>query len=351
MDIVKEVLEKQQKELEKYKPVTVEKHLEVRNDLGMMLCTDPNDINAEQLKENKENFLQELTRDNVQLLLNEIWDLPTERIDECVVAKLPPSTTILPRLRKIPGPKVLTKWEKFAKEKGIKKRKKDKKIFDQELDKWVPTYGYRRAEAEKSKDWVLEVPQTADPMADMFQQKVDLRNEKVAKNEIQRMKNIVRAKKMDIPRSGYLGPEVASSKQLLTAASIAKASTASIGKFQEKLPKEKQARGIGIKELMPGLKRKTSHLREISEKEENLELIKSVLNKKPKLNVDAAISLQKKEAKEEREKEATEGGAKKKGKKGGSKKGKAGKSRQFKKPKGGRGQKVSGKKTAGRKRR
>lgn len=75
-----------------------------------------------------------LTRDNTQLLINDIWQLNTERVDECIVAKLPQSTTVLPRLRKVPGPKALTKWEKFAQEKGISKKKKDKKVYDQTLD-------------------------------------------------------------------------------------------------------------------------------------------------------------------------------------------------------------------------
>lgn len=139
----------------------------------------------------------------------------------------------------------------------------------------------------------MEVPENANPMDDMFQKKIDLRSEKVAKNEIQRMKNIVRARKEDVPRSGYLGGEAASSNQLLTAVTVAKASTASVGKFQNKLPKEKEARGIGVKELIPGSKRKASHITEQPEKEVNLDLIKSVLNKKPKIDIEKAISLQK----------------------------------------------------------
>lgn len=136
-------------------------------------------------------------------------------------------------------------------------------------------------------------------MEDQFQKKIDMRSEKVAANEIKRMKNIVRAKKIPVPRAGYLGPEAASSTQLLTAASVAKASTASVGKFQDKLPKEKMARGIGVKELMPGAKRKASHIGEVAENVQNLELIKSVLNKRPKIDVDKAISLQKREARDE----------------------------------------------------
>lgn len=85
----------------------------------------------------------------------------------------------------------------------------------------------------------------------------------------------------------------------MTAATVAKASTASVGKFQDKLPKEKTARGIGVKELIPGSKRKASHIGEQPENIQNLELIKSVLNKRPKFDEDKAISLQKREARNE----------------------------------------------------
>lgn len=80
----------------------------------------------------------------------------------------------------------------------------------------MPTYGFKRAQAEREKDWVLEVPGNADPMEDQFAKKVDLRSEKVAKNEIQRMRNIVKARKGAIPRTGYLGPDAAKSNDVST---------------------------------------------------------------------------------------------------------------------------------------
>lgn len=82
----------------------------------------------------QEEYLMALTRDNTQLLLNEIWELPTERVEETIVAKLPAAKYRLPRARKIPEPKPMTKWQKFAQEKGIKKQKRDKKVYDQVLD-------------------------------------------------------------------------------------------------------------------------------------------------------------------------------------------------------------------------
>lgn len=83
------------------------------------------------------------------------------------------------------------------------------------------------------------------------------------------------------------------------ASTVAKASTASVGKFQDKLPKEKVARGIGVKELIPGAKRKPSHLINGDEKVANLELIKSVLSKRAKIDDDKAFTVQKREEREE----------------------------------------------------
>lgn len=249
-------------------------------------------------RENREKYLLDLTRDNVQLLINGIFELPTERVEEQIVAKLPKPTFDLPRARRLPTPKQPTKWEEFAKKKGIKKRVRDKKVYDEELEKWVPTYGYLKAKAEKEKDWCLEVPQNVDPNTDMFQKKKDLKNERIAKNEIKRMKNIARAQKVEMPRAGFMGEDSASAKELQVAATIAKSSTASVGKFQESLPKEKEARGLGVKELIPGAKRKRTFDPKM-ERSEQIEIAQKILNKKPQINIDKAIQLQKKEEREE----------------------------------------------------
>ncbi|GAB0092296.1 Ribosome biogenesis regulatory protein [Sergentomyia squamirostris] len=346
MDIVNEILEREQKEQAKYKPITVEKLLEVQNDLGLLLCADVNDLDDERLKTDSDDYLLNLTRDNVQLLLNDLWQQPTEVVEESVLAKLPAPSHTVPRERKIPEPKPLTKWQKFAQEKGIKKKPRMKKVFDQEQDKWVPTFGYKRAAAEKDRDWVLEVPANADPMEDQFQKKKDIRKERIAKNEIQRMKNIARAQKIKIPRVGIPNSEAASSKELLTAATVAKASTASVGKFQEKLPKDKKVRGLGLKELLPGQKRKSSHLE--PEMKKNIDLVESVLKKRPKVDIEKAITLQKRDDREKREATEIDTPMRQKGKKGGKSKAK---SKGVKKPKGGKGQRNPNKRTLGRKRR
>lgn len=50
MDIVREILEKEQRDLEKFKSIQVAKHLEVRTDLGLLMCSDPNDLDGKSLK-------------------------------------------------------------------------------------------------------------------------------------------------------------------------------------------------------------------------------------------------------------------------------------------------------------
>lgn len=51
----------------------------------------------------------------------------------------------LPRGKPIPKPKPLTKWEKFAKEKGIVKKKRSKLAFDEATQDWKRIHGYDKA--------------------------------------------------------------------------------------------------------------------------------------------------------------------------------------------------------------
>lgn len=283
----------------------------------------------------------------------DFFKLPTERVEESVVAMLPEPKLPLPRSRKLPEPKVLSRWEQFAKSKGLKKTKKDKKVYDEVLGKWVPTYGYQHNKAEKEKDWCLEVPKNVDPMTDMFQEKRDLRLEKISKNEINRMKNIARAKKIKLPRTGFVGEASATSKELSTAVSIAKNSTASVGKFQDKLPKEKAARGLGVHELLPGARKRKRLPDAAGEKTKNLDLVESILKKRPKIDVDKAITLQRRENRQKmvEAEDGNEERSTKKGKKGGKGK-KRGGGKKGQKPKGSHGvRSVAKRKTFGRKRR
>jgi regulator of ribosome biosynthesis len=55
----------------------------------------------------------------------------------------------------VPKEKELTKWEKFAKEKGIVKKKRSRMLFDEEKGEYLPRFGYKKAN-DQSKQWAFE---------------------------------------------------------------------------------------------------------------------------------------------------------------------------------------------------
>jgi len=269
------------------RPTKVDKVLELDFDLGNLLASDPNEVFVKSLKSNPSLYLKTLARDNTQLLLNRIWTLPFERVDDVIIAKLPTPTFLLPREKPAPKARALTKWQTYAKDKGITKRKKTKLVWDEIVNAWVPRFGYQRAVAQHEKDWVLEVPGNADPYEDQFEKKTEAKSERVAKNELQRLKNIARARKVTVPSAGLLPSARPSKNELHQAMHVAKKATASLGKFQEKLPKEKPLRKTGKKRQFEPLVQSAG-----VEKTKNLEVLDRIMNKKPKIVAEKAVNFQ-----------------------------------------------------------
>jgi len=303
----------------------VSKPLELEIDLGNMLAVDPNQM--EVLGSDKEDALLHLARDNTQLLLNAIWQLETERVEDVVVAKFPPPTTKLPREKPMPKPKVMTKWEKYAKEKGItKKKKKSSLVWDDVVQKWIPQFGYKKVQAEQDKNWMMPLKGNAPDTENPYEKEAEAKREKIAKNELQRLKNLARAKKVTLPSVGVVPvgstkkdnvKAVTQSEDLKKAAEIAKTSTASLGKFQENLSKklEKTAKTKGNKRKFE------SNTGDASlEKTRTLGILESITNKSARLDMDAAVNKQifreDQERRTEKEKERDSKGKMKKGGKG-----------------------------------
>lgn len=53
-------------------------------------------------------------------------------------------------------------------------------------------------------------------MEDMFAKKASEKSEKVAKNELQRLKNVARSKKIKVPREGLPNADKATASQVTT---------------------------------------------------------------------------------------------------------------------------------------
>ncbi|BES99053.1 Hypothetical protein NTJ_11869 [Nesidiocoris tenuis] len=336
------------------KSTSVAKLVDVEIDPATLLVSDTNELDLKAYRNNADKYLESLARDDAQLLINALWEYPTERYEDCIVAKLPPPKYVIPREKPVPQPKPLTRWEEFAKRKGIEPNKKKSNLtWDDVLKKWVPRFGYKKSAAEKEKDWLIEIPQSEDPYVDMFEKKAQVKSEKVSKNEFQRLRNIAKAKNVKVPSMGLPPTPKLNSRQLNSAAKIAHLSTASLGKFQPHSSKEKLLSRGNIVPLEKKRKLPVPSLEE--ERKRNLNIANSILNKKPKLDVDKVVNRQ--IHSEEVEASEQKQSKKRKGRGGGKKrrsKGHHPANKEGKKPKGGGGKRLfggKGKQQSGRKRR
>jgi len=302
-DVAASVLAAAAEQDKQYSSILVEKPLELELDLGNLLAVDNNQLETNKLNDRveREEYLQELARDNTQILINAIWGLPTEKVEEVVVAKFPPPTHRLPREKPVPVPRELTKWEKYAKDKGItNKKKKDRLVWDDIVNKWVPQFGFKKKQAEQEKNWCIPIKETADPNLNPFEKMEEEKQERKAKNELQRLRNVARLKNVKVPTVGVVTPSVAGtggksvgfSDELKNAAELVKSSTASLGKFQPDLAKkmEKTAKTKGKKRQFESNTAPADR-----EKERNLGILESITNKQAKLDIGAGITANRKE--------------------------------------------------------
>lgn len=302
---IEDVLAKAEKdEAERLKSITVHKELDLEFDIGNLLAFDKTSINTREFKQqNKDEFLRSLARDNTQLLINEIWKHPSEKVEEVLVVNLPDPITQLPREKPAPKPRPPTKWEQFAKLKGIQKKKKTNLVWDEVHKEWRRRWGYKRAK-DHTKEWLIEVPENADPSEDQFAKRNQAKKERVAKNEFNRLRNIARAQKLKVPGVGLAPTGQQSKAELAKAVSVAKSSTASVGKFQERLPKEKPQRKTGKKRQFQPLIGDFA-----GEKQKHLEILKVIESKRPRLDITKAVNKQMRE-------EDSEASKRRQGKKG-----------------------------------
>nr|ACO15236.1 Ribosome biogenesis regulatory protein homolog [Caligus clemensi] len=215
-----------------------ERPIDQVNDLGNLLGAETNEL-PEVIDE---EFIKSRTRDNLQILVNDIWCLETSRVEDAIVVSLPVPITRLPREKPLPKEKPLTRWEAYAKSKGIvnNKSKKSRLLWDDSVREWVPRFGYKKAQAEVKKTWIMELKGNAPDSEDPFEKAAQEKRERIAKNEIHRMRNLARAKNVKVPsvKEAVLPKTTsrkASANELSKAAELAKRSTASLGVFQEKL--------------------------------------------------------------------------------------------------------------------
>lgn len=143
----------------KRQPVTVDKPIPYTFDLGNLLCTDANPLPTSHAI--TESDLQAAARDCAQVLINQLLSTcPIVRSSDgdSVTFQLPGPTTPLPREKSVPKDKAPTKWEQFAKKKGIAGKKKDTDlVYDETKGDWVRKWGRDGKNKSTESDWLVEI--------------------------------------------------------------------------------------------------------------------------------------------------------------------------------------------------
>lgn len=110
----------------------------------------------------------------IRQIIKEIKLNKSTRKDGTLLYEILPTEYVLPKSYN--EEKEKTKWEKFAEEKGIKKKKKSRMVFSEKLNKWLPRYGSRSEQNQILQGGVVEVEQSMSKM-------INEKRARVAKNK------------------------------------------------------------------------------------------------------------------------------------------------------------------------
>ncbi|KAJ9140964.1 hypothetical protein P3X46_031553 [Hevea brasiliensis] len=273
-------------------------------DLGHLMAFDHHH-HFPPVPSSREDMVEECVRKGtelVQAIAVSLFNLPsTEDIDGPLV-KLPPPTMKLPREKHLPKPKPPTKWELFAKAKGIKKQKKDKVVWDEQTSTWKRRYGYDRVNDDEDIP-IIEAKMTDEPGEDPFSKRKAEKKKRVKKQEKNQLQNLKQAAKADalpshiqlaataLPITGtQAAPKKVAKDELGNVAGLAATATASGGKFDKKFPGEKPVKKQGKHRKFLPVVESSGMGRQ--EKEQTDKVLSKIIsqNSHEILNIDKAVS-------------------------------------------------------------
>jgi regulator of ribosome biosynthesis len=225
----------------------------------------------------------DVAREAIEALVRAIFSLPTESTEDGKVAVLPAPVYTMPRAKPIPKERAATKWEKYAKEKGIQKKKsRDRLVWNEARQEYLPRFGARSA---KNLDQAAILPHK-DPFSVAKREK----NSRVRDNTKKLVANVARGDKrslkkskiapllaLDVAPRGPSGKKNIPKAKLRDAISVAQRSTASAGRFDHKLKNEPKPKLTGNKRKLPDPTPRKQTL--ASEKERSQKILDRVLNK------------------------------------------------------------------------
>ncbi|CAM9794454.1 unnamed protein product [Scytosiphon promiscuus] len=223
-------------------------------DLRNLLVVNPHQVDENALADDSEEYLKGQAQAAVQSLINRLFVLPTVPSEVGPVATLPAKEdSVLPRAKPVPAPKAETRWDRFAKEKGIMGSKRSRMVWDDEMKEWRPRHGFKRANDGVLNHAIVEVKPGKDPLADPWSEARVEKKGRVEKNLHNRSKNQERAGvkpgiPVDLMPGARDGPAKRGKANTKGALELVQQSTASMGKFDEKRQAEPERRkGKGVR--------------------------------------------------------------------------------------------------------
>lgn len=219
--------------------------------MGNLAVVDPCSIDKKAFKKHKEHFMISHTRAAMILLFEKLDQLPFEMDRQGRIIELPEETLDIPREKPLPKAKPLTRWEKFAQEKGIEKKRRSQMVFDEKTEEYKPRHGKDRftAEGEEKKGPWLMVGSNGKPDDhDPYAARLDDKKKSKEKQKMQEQRNVE-----EQAQKGYKGPLTVSGKlrgkaedmdktsakgKLKDDLLVAQLSTASMGKFDRRVEDE-----------------------------------------------------------------------------------------------------------------
>jgi len=180
------------------------------------------------------------TQKSVQELFNRVFSLPFTPSNTGPIAILPEPTTPIPREKPLPKQKLLTRWEKFAKTKGIKKTKRSRRVWDESTQEWRPRWGMNRAN-NPEENWIMEdKPEQLSRYGaeDPFHLEKIKKKDRLEKNKkltVKNQKRVLAADKTNLPATLDItkNAPVHQKYSIERAMVLAQKSTASMGKFDK----------------------------------------------------------------------------------------------------------------------
>jgi len=139
-----------------------------------------------------EEYLLTKSSEACQQLIAAIWSLPREASQNAGPLALLPAIAEIktPRALPPPVPKGESRWDKFAKERGMApNRKRERKVFDEATGEWMYRHGYQRANKGPQEWPIMEVKRGADPFEDPWQAARDAKKARLDKNLKSRLRN------------------------------------------------------------------------------------------------------------------------------------------------------------------